>query len=131
VLQLVEQLEHLLADVGALAFTFIDPDCFPGRSAPAKQPCNDVWIWKGKRGHISQSQVESLDQRAQNLEWFTLVNRGDLYIETEDIPAYEPEQQETFHVFHPEKYMRTLFPQATILPPVNREMQHCRVIRKG
>jgi len=130
-LQLVEQLEHLLADNGALAFTFIDPYCF---SWGARHQRNNL-EWRldleRKRGHITQSQVESLDQRAQNLDWFTLVNGGDLYIETDDIPAYEPEQQETFHVFHTERYMRTLFPRATILPPVNKEMQHCCVIRKG
>lgn len=130
-LQLVEQLENLLADNGALAFTFIDPYCF---SWGAPQQRNNLQ-WRldleRERGHISAGQVESLDQRAQNADWFILVNGGDLYIETEDVPVYEPEQQETFHVFHTEKYMRTLFPQAMILPPVNNEMQHCCVIRKG
>jgi hypothetical protein len=27
--------------------------------------------------------------------------------------------------------MKSLFPEATILPPVNDEMQHCCVIRKS
>lgn len=130
-LQLVEQLKSVLADDGALAFTFIDPYCF---SWGAQQQRNNLH-WRldleRERNHISASQVESLDRRAQNADWFILVNGGDLYIETEDIPDYEPEHQETFHVFHTEKYMRTLFPQATILPPVNNEMQHCCVIRKG
>lgn len=130
-LQLVEQLERLLADNGALAFTFIDPYCFSW-GAP-RQRNNLQWRLdlERERGHISESQVESLDQRAQNADWFILINGGDLYIETEDIRPYEPEQQETFHVFQTEEYMRTLFPQATILPPVNNEMQHCCVIRKG
>jgi SAM-dependent methyltransferase len=130
-LQLVEQLDDLLADDGALAFTFIDPYCFSWGARCRRNNLQWRLDLERERGHISQAQVESLDRRAQNLDWFTLVNGGDLYIETEEIPAYDPEQQETFHVFHTEKYMRTLFPQATILPPVNNEMQHCCVIRKG
>lgn len=130
-LQLVNQLESILVKNGALAFTFIDPYHF---SWGAKYGRNNLQ-WRldleRERGNISGSQVESVNQRAQNADWFTLVNGGDLYIETEDIQPYEPEQQKTFHVFHTENYMKKLFPQATILPPVNNEMQHCCVIRKG
>lgn len=130
-LQLVNQLEGILAKNGALAFTFIDPYHF---SWGAKHGRNNLQ-WRldleRERGNISRSQVESVNQRAQNADWFILVNGGDLYIETEDIQPYEPEQQKTFHVFHTENYMKKLFPQATILPPINDEMQHCCVIRKG
>ena len=130
-LQLVEQLQQLLTNNGALAFTFIDPYFV---SWGAQQQRNNLQ-WRldleRQRGHISEAQVESLDRQTQDLDWFTVVNGGDLYIETDDIPPYDPEQQQTFHVFHTTKYMSTLFPQATILPPVNNEMQHCCVIRKG
>jgi hypothetical protein len=60
-----------------------------------------------------------------------LVNGEDLYLETEDIPEYEPEQQRTYHTFYTVDYMRALFPEATILPPANDEMQHCCVIKKA
>ena len=130
-LQLSEQLEGMSAENGAFAFTFIDPYYF---SWGAQRKRNN-FQWRldleCERGNISSSQIESLDKRAQGADWFILVNGEDLYIETDDIPAYEPEAQKTFHAFHTEKYMRKLFPRATILPPVNNEMQHCCVIRKG
>ena len=129
-LQLVDQLERLLADRGALVFTFIDPYSFSWGA-----PYRNNFQWRldleNERGNISTSQAESLDRRAQNAKWFILVNGSDLFIETDDVPVYEAEQQRTFHVFHTEKYMKTLFPQATILPPANNAMQHGCVIRKG
>lgn len=130
-LQLVSQLEGVLADDGVLAFTFIDPYQFSWRG----QSNGNNFQWRldleMERGNISAIEAQSLAERAQDARWFTLVNGNDLYIETEDIPPYEPERQKTYHVFHTEEYMKTLFPHATILPPVNNEMQHCCVIRKS
>ncbi len=127
-LELVSQLEALLARNGALAFTFIDPYHFssPGRN-------NFQWRLEleRERGNISDSEMKDIAGRAQGAKWFMLVNGGDLYLETEDIRPYEPEQQKTCYVYHTEEYMKTLFPRATILPPVNNEMQHCCIIRKS
>jgi methyltransferase family protein len=133
-LQLVNQLEGLLANNGALAFTFIDPHYF---SWPRQYHGNN-FQWRlerekqlaRERGTILNIDMRSLIRRAQHADWLMLVNGGDLYIETEDIQPYEPERQKTCHAFYTEKYMKLLFPHATILPPVNNEMQHCCVIRK-
>lgn len=129
-LQLVSQLEGILAHNGALAFTFMDPYHF---SWPGQYDGNNLQ-WRldleTERGNISVSERQNLAERAQHADWFILVNGGDLYIETEDIQTYEPEREKTFHVFHTEKYMKKLFPNATVLPPVNNAMQHCCVIRK-
>src|SRR5256886_6246866 len=133
-LQLVNQLEGLLANNGALAFTFIDPHYFswPGqyhgnnfqrRLEREKQLARE-------RGTILNIDMRNLIRRAQHADWLMLVNGDDLYIETEDIQPYEPERQKTYHAFYTEKYMKLLFPHATILPPVNNEMQHCCVIRR-
>ena len=134
-LQLVKQLEGLLAKDGVLAFTFIDPHYF---SWPGKYPGNN-FEWRLERekqlareaGTTLDINVRELTSRAQNAEWLMLVNGDDLYIETEDIQPYEPEQQKTCHAFYTEKYMKNLFPHATVLPPVNDEMQHCCIIRKS
>jgi len=75
--------------------------------------------------------MEELASRVQGTEWFMLVNSGELYLETEDIRAYEPEQEKTCYVYHTEEYMKRLFPRATILPPVSNEKHHCCVIRKS
>jgi hypothetical protein len=127
---LVEELTGILTKDGALAFTFIDPYCF---SWGAKNRRNNLQ-WRldleVERGNVSAADAQELDNRVQQARWFTLVNGTDLYIETEDIKPYVPEEQKTFHVFHTAEYMRTLFPEATILPPVNNKMQHCCIIRK-
>jgi len=134
-LQLVDQLAGLLAPGGALAFTFIDPNhlSWPGRYH------GNNFVWRLEReeelaregGTRLNLDVPELTARAQPADWFMLVNSDDLYIETETIRPYEPEAQRTCHAFYTEKYMKTLLPEATILPPVNHEMQHCCLIRKA
>jgi hypothetical protein len=127
-LQLASQLEGMLAPDGALAFTFIDPFHFvsPGQS-------NFQWRLELEleRGNITAAEMKDLAGRVQGAKWFMLVNGGDLYIETEEIRAYEPDRKKTCHAFHTEEYMKMLFPRAMILPPVNDMKQHCCVIRKS
>jgi len=133
-LELVNQLEGLLANNGALAFTFIDPHylSWPG------QYYGNNFEWRldrekqlaRERGTTLDIDVPDLMRRGQHADWLMLVNSDDLYIETEDIQPYESAQQRTCHAFFTEKYMKSLFPHATVLPPVNNEMQHCCVIRK-
>ena len=132
-LELVEQLKQRLSDDGALAFTFIDPHyrAWPGRYD------GDNLRWRlereifleSEKGNTLDIDVDDLSKRAQGAPWFVLVNGEDLYLETEVTHVYEPEQQRTYHTFYSVEYMRSLFPEATILPPVNDEMQHCCVIR--
>jgi hypothetical protein len=133
-LQLVHELEGLVADEGALAFTFIDPHY---RSWPGQYYGNN-FQWRLEReqqlerekGNVLDIDVDQLTRRTRDVDWCILVNGEDLYIETEDIGSYEPERQRTQHAFYSERYMKALFPHATILPPVNNEMQHCCIIRK-
>lgn len=127
-LELVSQLEGILANHGTLAFTFIDPYHY---STPRQNNFQWRLELERERGNISAGEMKNLAKRAQHAKWFMLVNGGDLYIETEDIKPYEPEEQKTCYVFHTEEYMKTLFPRAMILPPVNNEMHHCCVIRKS
>ena len=134
-LQLVQQLEQRLAPHGALAFTFIDPH---HHSWPDRYRGNNL-VWRlereifleGEKGNTLEIDVRALSERAQDSPWFVLVNGEDLYLETEDVPAYPPERQRTYHTFYTVEYMKSLFPHATILAPANDEMQHCCVIRKN
>lgn len=134
-LELVSQLEQRLAKNGALAFTFIDPHY---RSWPDRYG-GDNFVWRLEReiylekekGNTLNIDVPALSERARDAAWCVLVNGEDLYLETEDVPDYEPERQRTYHVFYSVDYMRSLFPEATIVPPANDEMQHCCVIRKS
>jgi hypothetical protein len=130
-LQLVKQLEGLLASNGTLAFTFIDPYYF---SWPGEYEGNNLNYrveLEIERGNVSAIHGQNIIQSTARADWFMLVNAKDLYIETEAIPNYEPAQQKTCHVFYTEKYMKRLFPHASIQPPANNEMQHCCIIRKS
>jgi len=134
-LQLVKQLEDKLAPGGALAFTFIDPHY---HSWPDSYPANNL-VWRlereifleGQKGIKLEIDIPALSERARDASWFVLLNGERLYLETEDVPEYEPERQRTYHTFYTVDYMRSLFPQATIAAPANDEMQHCCVIRKA
>jgi hypothetical protein len=129
-LDLVSQLGNKLADGGALAFTFIDPNY---HSWPDRDPRNNL-VWRLEREIYLENtldiDVHGLAERAKNAEWFVLVNGEDLYLETEQIRNYEPEEQRTYHMFYTVDYMKSLFPRATILPPANDEMQHCCLMRR-
>jgi len=134
-LQLAQQLQDRLAPHGAFAFTFIDPHY---HAWPERYRGNNL-VWRlereifleGEKGNTLDIDVRALSEEAQDASWFVLVNGEDLYLETEDVPPYEPERQRTYHTFYTVEYMRSLFPHATILPPANDEMQHCCVIRKS
>ena len=133
-LELVEQLKRLLSAGGALAFTFIDPHY---RSWPGQYDGNNLrWrlereiFLENEKGNTLDLDVDDLIERARHAPWFVLVNGEDLYLETEVMRVYEPDQQRTYHTFYSVEYMRSLFPEATILPPANDEMQHCCLIRR-
>ncbi|HWN11936.1 MAG TPA: hypothetical protein VNO50_22095 [Pyrinomonadaceae bacterium] len=133
-LELVGDLEGMLAEGGTLAFTFIDPNycSWPGQYEWSNFKWRlerEIELEKGK-GNILHVELEALLSRTRDASWFTLVNGEDLYIERDDIGYYEVEQQRTCHVFYSQEYMKELFPHAAVLPPVNNEMQHCCVIRK-
>lgn len=131
---LVGQLEDKLTDGGVLAFTFIDPHYV---AWPKRYPGNNL-VWRLEReiylekekGNTLDIDVRGLAEKAKDASWFVLVNGEDLYLETEQTRSYEPEQQRTYHMFYTADYLKSLFPKATILPPVNDEMQHCCVISR-
>lgn len=127
-LDLVPQLERLLAPGGALAFTFIDPRyvSWPGVYAGN----NFHWRLERERGELSTPELQSMLEEAAAADWCTLVNGEKLFTETDDIGDWPPEEQRTCHVFFTAEHMQGLFPHASIQPPVNGEMQHCCVIRK-
>jgi hypothetical protein len=128
-LELVDELKSKLRPGGALAFTFIDPYYVTWGAPRGRNNLQWRLDLETERRHITEAEANDVDARAQNAEWFILVNGGDLYIETENVRSYAPEEQRTFHVFHTTNYMKSLFPNATIRPPVNNEMQHCCIIR--
>ena len=124
------ELQLLVKPGGALAFTFIDPH---HRSWPGEYQ-GDNLLWRLQREQELQPDlhidIERIRRDAKAVRWFMLVNGTDLYLETDDLAAYPAHEQRTCHVFHKEGYMKALFPNARVLPPVNGEMQHCCIIQR-
>lgn len=125
-IDLVEQLTGLLKVGATLAFTFIDPHyhSFPEQNAGSnlQRRLNAI-----KRENPDVD-IDALANEASTAEWCILVDDRDLYVEREDIRSRLPHQQKSHYVFYTEQYMKTLYPQAKILPPVNNEGQHCCVL---
>jgi SAM-dependent methyltransferase len=129
-LELVEELWLRLKPGGALAFTFIDPHHRPWSG----EFQSDNLLWRLEREQELYPDlsidIERIRRDSQDARWFMLVNGTDLYLECDDPPDYAAHEQRTCHVFHTVAYLKTLFPRAQILPPVNNEMQHCCIIRR-
>ena len=124
---LVGELRQHLAGDGVLAFTYMDPhycawDNYKGN--------NFVWRLKKERGELSSPKSRQILSRVSGAKWCILVNGEDFFVETEDIGTYPPEKQATHHTFYTTAFMRRLFPDAQIRPPVDGEMQHCCILRK-
>lgn len=128
-LDLVGGLQGLLKSGGSLAFTFIDPHY---HSWPGKYDGNNLeWrLEKIRDAENPDVDINALANAARNASRCILVNGRDLYLDTDDIEPCAPELQRSCYVFHSEAYMKSLFPDVTILPPANNEMQHCCIIKR-
>ena len=126
-IELVDALQGLLKQDGALAFTFLDPHYYPWPKA--FRGTNLQRRIKRDRGPDSAIDIRALTNKAKRANWCILVNGDDLYIDNEDIKTYEPDQQRSCIAFYSVRYMKTLYPHAAILSPVNEERQHCCIIR--
>lgn len=121
--ELVGQLRGCLTDRGTLAFTFIDPH---HRSWPeADSGSNLRWRLERCRDSYPTLDVEALLAGGRDASWCTLVNGRELYIDGDVGRRADPEGCETYHVYYTTEFLRREFPDATIRPPVNGEMQHC------
>jgi hypothetical protein len=128
-LEIVQELRCMLNRGGAVAFAFIDPHfhSWPGDY----QGDNLLWRLERERSVHPEIEIdmESVIRNSRNARWFMLVNGTDIYAESDLLPVYPADQQRTCHVFYTAEFMRTLFPSALVLPPINEEMQHCCILR--
>jgi len=127
-IELVDELQGLLKRDGILAFSFIDPHY---HSWPDRYE-GDNLRWRLEKVKVEENpniDIEAVAAKARDADWCFLVNGRELYVETENIEPCEPEQQKSCYAFYSKDYVRALFPNAAILPPVNGEMQHCCVMK--
>ncbi|MGH3329231.1 MAG: class I SAM-dependent methyltransferase [Streptomycetales bacterium] len=133
-LELVDNLQSLLADGGSLAFTFLDPSWTPApawaRDDEAPGLSNLAWRLEARRKVNPSVDVNELLARAarQKLTWVTLVNDDELYFGPGDDGISTDKPQRAYITFATRQYMQQLFPDARILPPVPPERHHCVVI---
>ena len=122
-LELVGSLRRMLSDDGVLAFTFLDPQFDRSLSDPELPPGATV-LW-----NLGPRQDEAVLRRAG---WFVLID-DQIYLEPADAVYHQTRKGkplEAFCSFFTAAYMQTLFPGAEIHAPVQREWQHCCVLRK-
>ncbi|HYG78920.1 MAG TPA: class I SAM-dependent methyltransferase [Pyrinomonadaceae bacterium] len=129
--ELVGQLRKRLAPGGVLAFTFCDPSYDRSLSAPELPPGTDVrknLEWQ-LPAHPSLD-IDGLVETAKRSDWCVLVDDR-LHVEPGD-ELCEQEREgkpgESYCSYFTVDYMRSLFPDAKILPPVSPEWQHCCVL---
>ena len=126
-MEMVPQLVDMLKPQGVLAFTFIDPH---HHSWHRGDPANNLrWRLEKARRHGVEVDVEKIHAQSHGARWCILINDRELHVETNELPAYALEDQETFHIYYTREYMAELFPGAQILPPVNNEHHHCCILR--
>jgi SAM-dependent methyltransferase len=133
-LELVGQLQSMLAPSGVLAFTFCDPNYDRSLSDPALPSGTDVrknLEWRRVK-NLSRD-IDEIVETARQSKWCVLIDE-ELYVE----PGHELSNQErrdqsweSYCSFFAADYMASLFPEAKILPPVSPEWQHCCIIRKA
>ncbi len=121
-LELVGSLQSMLAPEGVLAFTFFDPHYDRSLSDPTL-PSGSAVRHLGSRG------TDEIVERAQ---WCVLID-DDLYVEPGDELCHQTrvgEPLESYCSFFTVAYMASLFPDATVHPPVSPEWQHCCILKK-
>ena len=126
---MVGQLLAFLTVRGLLVFTFLDPQwqAFNGDPFPGS---NLKWRLQVNKEDHPGIDIDLLLKKSEGAKWLTLINH-ELYFDDEG----ENEQQQnpidkTYIVLCDPEHMKSIFPDAEILPPVAPERHHCCVIRR-
>lgn len=129
-LELVEQLRSMLVPQGVLAFTFSDPSYDRSLSDP-RLPSGSGVIEAFERQRVESPsfEIEGMIKPARRLNWCVEVD-DELYIEPGDELCQQERDSESYCSYFTADYMASLFPAATVLPPVSPEWQHCCILRK-
>ncbi len=135
--ELVGQLRAMLAPEGVLAFTFCDPTYDKSLSAPSLPSGTDVRFMlerqKPEFPELDDDAIDAMVERASRSRWCIVID-DELYVE----PGVEMCHQtrsgrpnESYCSYFTVDFMRSLFPDAKVCPPVNPEWQHCCILRKN
>jgi len=127
--ELVEQLQARLAPGGTLAFTFIDPHF---TAWPETYGGNNL-KWRLERVHETNPDVDvdGLLEQSRGAAWCALVDGTELYVNGNGVWSNEAQTCMTYDVFYTAEFLQREFSLTAIRPPVNGEMQHCCIMRRG
>jgi SAM-dependent methyltransferase len=120
--ELAGSLRRMLSPDGVLAFTFFEPQYDRSLSDPRLPRGSTVLRNLGAR------RDNEILRRAR---WFVVID-NQLFVEPGDALCHQKRNGkplESFCSFFTADFMRSLFPGATIHAPVNREWQHCCILR--
>lgn len=131
-LDLVGQLRRMLTPEGVLAFTFTDPSYDRSLSAPELPSGTDVRkMLEWQQADNPSLEIEGMIETARQSNWCLLID-DKLHVE----PGNEFSNQEhrgkaweSYCSYYTVQYMQSLYPEATMLPPVTPEWQHCCILR--
>jgi SAM-dependent methyltransferase len=122
-LELVGSLRSILAPRGVLAFTFFDPHYDRSLSDPTLPSGSAL------QHHFGSRRSDKFVKRAR---WCVLID-DKLYVEPGDELCHQTRVGRPFEnycSFFTVDYMASLFPEATVHPPVSPEWQHCCILKK-
>ena len=129
-LDLLSQLRRLLAPGGTLAFTFIDPR-WSVPEDPRYPCCNLKWRLERRREVNPAVDVDALHRSGSKAQWCTLINDGDLYLDDDCEREYAVGEKKAYITLCTSEYVKSLFPEAVVVPPPGLERQHCCILRAG
>jgi SAM-dependent methyltransferase len=135
--ELIGQLRSMLTDDGVLALTFADPDFDPPDGWIDEQRDDEVLgadnlLWRLTLGvGPDDAALLAAAARVRELDWVTLVNGTELVTESGDGWIHKGHEQPRYFAFCTEKHMRTLYPDAEVLPPVRPQRLSCCVLRRS
>lgn len=131
----VNQLKTMLDPDGVLAFTFIDPHFDPADHGPLTDADDRLGsnlkrrLFKRKARYPALD-VDALLEQACEARWCTLVE-NELCIEPEDSGPMKRQGDGSYITYYTPAYIKFLFPQAEVLPPLDLERRHhCCIITK-
>jgi SAM-dependent methyltransferase len=131
-IELVEQLRSMLGPTGVLAFTFTDPSYDRSLSDPSLPSGTDVQkILEWRKAENPALEIDGMVEAARRSRWCMVVD-DKLHIEPGNDLSHQEHRGrpwESYCSYFTVDYIKSIFPDARVLPPVSPEWQHCCLLR--
>jgi SAM-dependent methyltransferase len=133
-MELVGSLRRMLAPRGVLAFTFCDQRYDRSLSDPQLPGGSDVRKnLERERVNNTARDIDEKVDRARQANWCIVIDE-EVYVDPGDEFCHQNRvgrPNESYCSYYTADFMASLFPDATVYPPVSPEWQHCCVLRNA